>query len=72
MTKHLTPRLVDVLQALAAGETLGETAARLRLSEDTVKTHRRRLYARLGARTGAHAVAIASGRGLLTSIGGGR
>ncbi|MEV6833562.1 helix-turn-helix transcriptional regulator [Streptomyces sp. NPDC051133] len=72
MNKPLSPRLVDVLQALAAGETLSETATRLSLSEDTVKTHRRRLYARLGARTGAHAVAIASRSELLTPIGGGR
>jgi DNA-binding NarL/FixJ family response regulator len=61
---HLPPRLHDILQALAAGENLPETAARLHISEDTVKTHRRRLYQRLGARSGAHAVAIASRIGL--------
>ena len=67
--RRLTPRLVDTLQALAAGENLPETAARLCISEDTVKTHRRRLYKQLGARSGPHAVAIASRRGLLGQIG---
>jgi DNA-binding NarL/FixJ family response regulator len=70
--RRLSPRLVDTLQALAAGENLPETAARLQVSTDTVKTHRRRLYKQLGAKSGAHAVAIASRRGLLTQIGGAR
>ena len=69
---RLSPRLTDVLQGLAAGESLPETATRLYLSENTVKTHRRLLYKRLGAETGAHAVAIASAQGLLLPIGGGR
>jgi DNA-binding CsgD family transcriptional regulator len=66
---RLTPRLFDTLQGLAAGENLGETAARLNVSEDTLKTHRRRLYKRLGATGGAHAVAIAGSQGLLLPIG---
>ncbi|WP_436849984.1 response regulator transcription factor [Streptomyces monashensis] len=66
---RLTPRLTDVLQGLAAGEQIPDTAARLFVSGDTVKTHRRLLYARLGASTGAHAVAIASTQGLLLPIG---
>lgn len=67
---RLTPRLTDVLHGLAAGEQIPATAARLYISEDTVKTHRRLLYKRLGAATGAHAVAIASTQGLLLPIGG--
>lgn len=70
--RKLSPRLLDTLQALAAGENLPETAARLRISEDTVKTHRRRLYAQLGARSGAQAVAIASRQGILAGAAGGR
>jgi DNA-binding NarL/FixJ family response regulator len=68
----LPPRLFDVLQGLAAGEHLCETATRLHISEDTVKTHRRRLYARLGARSGAQAVAIASRAGLPLQVGAAR
>lgn len=68
--RRLTPRLVDTLHALAAGENLPETAARLQVSTDTVKTHRRRLYKQLGAKSGPHAVAIASRQGLLPQIGG--
>lgn len=68
--RNLSPRLVDTLQGLAAGENLPETAARLQVSEDTVKTHRRRLYRQLGAKSGPHAVAIASREGLLPRIGG--
>lgn len=62
---NLPPRLLDMLRAMAAGETRGETAKRLYLSEDTVRSHRRRLFQRLGARTSAQAVAIAFHRGLL-------
>jgi DNA-binding NarL/FixJ family response regulator len=68
---RLTPRLADVLQGLAAGEQVPETASRLYVSENTVRTHRRLLYKRLGAATGAHAVAIASSQGLLLPIGAG-
>jgi DNA-binding NarL/FixJ family response regulator len=67
--QRLSPRLHQVLQGLAAGESTTETAARLGISEDTAKTHRRRLYEQLGARSGAHAVAIAGRRGLLVPIG---
>jgi DNA-binding NarL/FixJ family response regulator len=69
---RLPPRLFDVLQGLAAGENLCETAKRLCISEDTVKTHRRRLYLRLGAKSGAHAVAIAGRAGLLLQVGAAR
>lgn len=65
----LPPRLLDMLQAMAAGETRGETATRLHLTEDTVRSHRRRLFQRLGARTSAQAVAIGFRLGLVGSAG---
>lgn len=68
----LPPRLSDVLHGLASGESRGETADRLHIDLDTVRTHRMRLYKRLSARTGAHAVAIAAPLGMLRPIGGGR
>ncbi|MGY5048243.1 LuxR C-terminal-related transcriptional regulator [Streptomyces sp. 900105755] len=64
-----TVRLTDVqfaaLIGLASGEEAKETGRRLCRSEDTIKTHRRTLYKALGARSGAHAVAIAHELGLL-------
>ncbi|MFE9127010.1 hypothetical protein ACFYOF_16595 [Streptomyces sp. NPDC007148] len=54
-----------VLVGLAGGEEIVETASRIGRAVETVKTQRRRLYARLGAKNGAHAVAIAMDRGLL-------
>lgn len=68
----LSPRLADVLYGLAAGETVGQTAARIGLTADTVKTHRERLYRKLGALNGPHAVAIAGHMGLLPQGGGPR
>lgn len=68
----LPPRLSQTLQGLAAGENRAETAARMVVTLDAVRTHRIRLYKRLGARTGAHAVAIGAQYGLLKPIGGGR
>lgn len=68
----LAPRLMETLQGLATGESREETAERIHVSLDTLRTHRTRLYKVLRARTGAHAVAIASRHGLLAPIGGGR
>ncbi|MFD6620046.1 response regulator transcription factor [Streptomyces albidoflavus] len=55
----IPPQQRSVLIGLARGETLQETAHRMVLSQNTVKTHRAWLYRTLGARTGAQAVAIA-------------
>jgi DNA-binding NarL/FixJ family response regulator len=41
----------EVLHGIALGETTGQTAQRLTLSEHTVKSHKRHLYARLGVDT---------------------
>jgi len=54
----LTDRQVQVLREVARGATNAEIAAKLFLSEETVKTHVRHLLAALGARSRAHAVAI--------------
>ncbi|MEU8537102.1 helix-turn-helix transcriptional regulator [Streptomyces parvulus] len=62
---HLTDCEHAALAGLAAGESAEETGRRLCRSEHTIKTHRRTLYAALGAKSGPHAVAIALGLGLL-------
>lgn len=61
----LSNQQTGVLVALAMGETTDETARRMCLSAYTVKTHRRKAYRKLGATTGAQAVATAMSLGLL-------
>ena len=51
---------------MAAGTTNRESAARLFISEATVKTHLLHIYAKLGVADRAAAVAEAFNRGLLT------
>ena len=56
---RLTPRECTVLQHLSDGLTVREIAARLGVSEETVKTLVARAVKKLGARTQLHAVALA-------------
>jgi DNA-binding NarL/FixJ family response regulator len=62
----LSHRELEVLGLVAAGTTNRETAARLFISEATVKTHLLHIYAKLGVADRAAAVAEAFNRGLLT------
>jgi DNA-binding CsgD family transcriptional regulator len=66
---QLSRREQEVLQLIAAGHSDAMIAARLHLSETTVKTHVGTLRTRLGARTRAEAVAIASRLNLLDHEG---
>jgi DNA-binding NarL/FixJ family response regulator len=61
----LTPRELEVLGLVADGATNRAAAARLRLSEGTVKTHLLSIYAKLGVGDRAAAVAEGFRRGLL-------
>nr|WP_272956623.1 response regulator transcription factor [Kribbella solani] len=61
----LSPRELEVLQAVAAGNTNREIAAHLFISEATVKTHLLNIYAKLTAPDRASAVAKAFKLGLL-------
>ncbi|MEV4014957.1 response regulator transcription factor [Nonomuraea angiospora] len=61
----LSPREVEVLQLVAAGATNREAAARLFLTEATVKSHMLNIYAKLGVNDRAAAVTEAFNRGLL-------
>jgi DNA-binding NarL/FixJ family response regulator len=61
----LTPRMRDVLQAAALGQTAIQTADDLGLSESTVKTIRAALCARLRVHGLPAAVAAAYRLGLL-------
>ena len=61
----LTPRELEVLQALATGLTNRAIARRLSVSENTVKFHVSSILTKLGAASRAEAVALAARRGLL-------
>lgn len=62
----LSQREIEVLQLVASGTTNREAAARLFITEATVKTHLLNIYAKLGVSDRAAAVAEAFNRGLLT------
>ena len=62
-------RELEVLQLLAAGRTTEEVARALRISPNTVKNHRKNMFARTGARNVAELVGLAYARGLLNCAG---
>lgn len=61
----LTERELQVLRGMSQGQSNAEIGRELFLSEDTVKTHARRLFRKLGARDRAQAVAVGFRRGLV-------
>lgn len=61
----LTERELQVLRGMADGKSNAEIGRDLFVSEDTVKTHARRLFRKLGARDRAHAVAAGFRAGLV-------
>lgn len=61
----LTERELQVLRGMADGRSNAEIGRDLYVSEDTVKTHARRLFRKLGARDRAHAVAVGFRNGVL-------
>jgi DNA-binding NarL/FixJ family response regulator len=58
ITVRLTERELQILRGMSQGNSNGEIGRKLYLSEDTVKTHARRLFQKLGAHDRAHAVAL--------------
>lgn len=62
----LTEREVEVLDGMSQGRSNAEIGKALFLSEDTVKTHARRLFRKMGAADRAQAVALGFRWGLLS------
>ncbi|MFM2059810.1 MAG: hypothetical protein RLY71_4195 [Pseudomonadota bacterium] len=60
----LSARSREVLGLLARGHTAAEVAHRLRISEETVSTHRRNLMRKLGLRNKAELIRYALERGI--------
>ncbi len=61
----ITPREMEILEALAAGLSNREIAERLFVSENTVKTHTARVFDKLSARRRTQAVQRAKEAGLI-------
>jgi len=61
----ITPRELEILEALAAGLSNKEIADRLFVSENTVKTHAARVFAKLSARRRTQAVQLAKEAGII-------
>ena len=61
-----TNRELEVLQLMSDGLTNHEIAKRLRISDETVKTHVRNILAKLHAVSRAHAVGVGFRAGFVT------
>lgn len=61
----ITPRELEILEAMAAGFSNREIGERLFVSENTVKTHAARLFDKLSARRRTQAVQRAKEAGLI-------
>ena len=61
----ITPRELDILEAMAAGLSNREIAERLFVSENTVKTHAGRVFDKLSAKRRTQAVQLAKEAGLI-------
>jgi ATP/maltotriose-dependent transcriptional regulator MalT len=54
----ITPRELEILELIASGLSTREIAAKVNVSENTVKTHSSRVFEKLGARRRTQAVQI--------------
>jgi DNA-binding NarL/FixJ family response regulator len=62
----LSEREIEVLSLIAAGNTNKLIANHLKISEDTVKGHIKRILSKLGAKDRTHAVTVGLKRGIIS------
>lgn len=62
----LSGREVEVLEGMSRGKSNAQIGRELHVAEDTVKTHARRMFRKMGAADRAHAVALGFRWGLLS------
>jgi DNA-binding NarL/FixJ family response regulator len=62
----LSPREIEILKGVAAGNANKAIATLLNISEETVKTHMKRILEKLDAKDRTHAVTIALKRGIFS------
>jgi two-component system NarL family response regulator len=65
MHEHLSPREMDVLELITGGLSNKEIAAKLEITEFTVKFHVKSILGKLGVRDRTHALAEAIKRGII-------
>ena len=63
--ESLSPREIEVLRLVAAGNANKQIAALLSITEETVKGHLKNILAKLGANDRTHAVTIGLKRGII-------
>lgn len=63
---RLSARQTQILQLLSDGVSTEDIAAQFGVSQETVRTHLKRLARRLGAQNRTHAVSIALRAGLIS------
>jgi LuxR family maltose regulon positive regulatory protein len=68
LIEPLSDREIEVLQLIAEGLTNPEISLRLCVSLNTVKTHTRNIYAKLGVHTRTQAVARGRALGIIRSV----
>jgi len=67
--ESLSPREIEVLKLVAAGNSNHEIGMRLSVSRETAKAHIKHIMAKLSANDRTHAVTLALARGILSSVG---
>lgn len=65
VAEALTEREIGILSLVARGNPNKQIAWQLSLSEDTVKTHLRSIFSKLGVSDRTHAVTVAARRGII-------
>jgi len=65
-TEPLSDREISVLKQVALGRANKEIGRALTIGEETVKSHLKNIYAKLNVDDRAHAVTVASRRGIIT------